>query len=274
MMFWGKLFGAIFGFMFGGFFGALLGIFIGHSFDNGLDNINNLNLGGAKTQHVKSEFFKATFSIMGHLARADGVVTELEIKMATRLMDEMHLSSDQRMLAIDLFRRGKSHDFDLDLTLKHLMMACSWRYDLLQIFMEIQFQAAYADGDIKPQEKRMLLYLCERLGFTRVDYNRFDAMYSYRRAGTSSGYSSREQEYIDSSRKFADSLEKAYRILGVDNTVTESGLKKVYRKLISQHHPDKLIAKGLPEEMLKMATEKTQEIKSAYEKIKLAKGWR
>lgn len=273
-MFWGKLFGAIFGFMFGGFFGALLGIFIGHSFDNGLNNINNLGMNGSRTQHVKSEFFKATFSIMGHLARADGVVTELEIKMATRLMDEMHLSNDQRMLAIDLFRRGKRNDFDLDLTLKNLMMSCSWRYDLLQIFMEIQFQAAYADGNIKPQEKQMLLYLCERLGFTQLDYDRFDAMYSYKETGSRKSYSSYNSDTTDSSRKFADSLEKAYRILGVDNTVTESGLKKVYRKLISQHHPDKLIAKGLPEEMLKMATEKTQEIKSAYEKIKLAKGWR
>jgi DnaJ like chaperone protein len=268
MQVWGKVLGAIFGFMFGGVLGALLGIVLGHSFDNGFNEINSLNFGSAKLEQVKSEFFRATFSVMGHLARADGVVTELEIKMATRLMDEMRLSKEQRMLAIELFRAGKRNDFDLDLTIKNLMMACSWRYDLLQIFMEIQFQAAYSDGDIKLQEKEMLMYLCQKLKFSRTDYNRFEALYGYKY----SGYNYKQQS--STTPNFTNSLEKAYKILGVDNNISESALKKAYRKLISQHHPDKLVSKGLPEEMLKMATEKTQEIKSAYEQIKLAKGWR
>lgn len=268
MQFWGKILGAIFGFMFGGVLGALLGVALGHSFDNGFNEINSLGFGSSKLDQVKTEFFKATFSVMGHLARADGVVTELEIKMASRLMDEMHLSKEQRVLAIDLFRAGKRSDFNLDLTLRNLMMACGWRYDLLQIFMEIQFQAAYADGDIKLQEKEMLMYLCQKLNFSKTDYNRFEALYSYKY----SGFNNRQR--TADNHNFTSSLEKAYKILGVENDISESALKKVYRKLISQHHPDKLISKGLPEEMLKIATEKTQEIKSAYEQIKLAKGWR
>lgn len=269
MQVWGKVLGAISGFMFGGLPGALLGAFLGHTFDNGFNQINAQGFGGSKLEQIKSEFFKATFSVMGHLARADGVVTELEIKMATRLMDEMRLTKEQRMLAIELFRLGKKPDFDLDLTLKNLMLACSWRYDLLQIFIEIQFQAAYADGEIKPQEKEMLVHLCKKLKFSRVDYNRFEALYGYRYSNYNNQYNQSQQ-----ANSYANSLEKAYKILGVDNNISESALKKAYRKLISQHHPDKLISKGLPEEMLKVATEKTQEIKAAYEQIKLAKGWR
>ena len=271
MAVWGKLLGSIFGFMFGGVLGALLGFVFGHSFDTGLNNIDGLNIGSSKTQQIKTEFFKATFSVMGHLARADGVVTPQEIKMATRLMDEMYLSGEQRMQAINLFKLGKQRDFDIDSTLKNLMLVCSWRQDLLQIFMEIQFQAAYSDGDIKSQEKEMLMYLCQRLGFSRIDYNRFDALYGYR-------YNSQRESYDNYSSNYSanvnSSLDKAYKILGIDdNEITESTLKKAYRKLMSQHHPDKLIAKGLPDEMLKMATEKTQEIKWAYEQVRLAKGW-
>ena len=60
----------------------------------------------------------------------------------------------------------------------------------------------------------------------------------------------------------------AYKVLGVNETCSDTELKKAYRRLMSQHHPDKLVSKGLPEEMMKLATEKTQEIKNAYERIK------
>jgi DnaJ like chaperone protein len=60
-------------------------------------------------------------------------------------------------------------------------------------------------------------------------------------------------------------LDDAYAILNVDPDASDSELKRAYRKLISQHHPDKLVSKGLPEEMMKIATQKTQEIRAAYE---------
>ena len=67
------------------------------------------------------------------------------------------------------------------------------------------------------------------------------------------------------------SLANAYRILGVGRDTDDAGIKKAYRRLMNQHHPDKLIAKGLPEEMIKLATEKTTEIKAAYELIKASR---
>ena len=64
------------------------------------------------------------------------------------------------------------------------------------------------------------------------------------------------------------SLQDAYHLLGVGDTVSDSELKKIYRRLMSQHHPDKLVSKGLPEQMIRDATEKTQQIKAAYELIR------
>ena len=54
----------------------------------------------------------------------------------------------------------------------------------------------------------------------------------------------------------------------MDESENDADLKKAYRRLMSQHHPDKLVAKGLPEQLIKDATEKTQQIKAAYELIR------
>ena len=67
-------------------------------------------------------------------------------------------------------------------------------------------------------------------------------------------------------------LEDAYAILEVSPQASDREVKKAYRLLMSRHHPDKLVAKGLPEEMMKIATEKTQEIRAAYEIVKNSRG--
>ena len=68
------------------------------------------------------------------------------------------------------------------------------------------------------------------------------------------------------------SAEQAYAVLGVSPHEADADVKRAYRRLMNQHHPDKLVAKGLPEEMMRAATEKTQEIKAAYERVKEARG--
>jgi DnaJ like chaperone protein len=62
-------------------------------------------------------------------------------------------------------------------------------------------------------------------------------------------------------------LDAAYKALGVTSDISDRDLKKAYRKMMSQYHPDKMIAKGVPEDMLAMATEKAQEIQAAYDLI-------
>ncbi len=74
--------------------------------------------------------------------------------------------------------------------------------------------------------------------------------------------------HFDGSLSDGERIEAAYELLGLDKNCSEEELKKAYRKQMNQHHPDKLIAKGLPEEMIDVATEKTQDIKAAYELLK------
>ncbi len=70
------------------------------------------------------------------------------------------------------------------------------------------------------------------------------------------------------------SLDDAYAALGVDSSVTDKELKRAYRKLMSENHPDKLIARGVPADMVKLATEKSQEIQAAYEMVRKSRGGR
>ena len=68
------------------------------------------------------------------------------------------------------------------------------------------------------------------------------------------------------------SLHDAYAVLGVEKDASDAEVKRAYRRLRSQHHPDKLVSKGLPEEMMKVATQKTYEIRQAYERVREARG--
>jgi len=261
MAWWGKLLGGYFGFVLGGPIGALLGAALGHQFDKGA----RAHIEPGHQERVQLSFFTATFSVMGHMAKADGRVSESEIQLARQVMAEMSLNSEQKKLAIDLFNQGKQPDFPVLEVLDQLRRECHRRTTLLQMFLEIQLHAAYADGVMHSEEKRLLLQIFEHLGFSRRVFEQLDAMVRAQR------------QFHGDARQRApgrDMLKDAYAALGVSKSASDAEVKKAYRRLMNQHHPDKLMAKGLPEEMIKLATEKTQEIKAAYDTIKDARGMR
>jgi DnaJ like chaperone protein len=257
MAWWGTLLGGTLGYMFGGPLGALLGAALGRNFDQGLKATGRPGVFGAgEQQRVQAAFFTATFSVMGHIAKADGKVTPDEISSTESIMARMQLDAQQRKAAIGLFNAGKQADFQLHAVLAQFRQECHRRRNLVQMFLEIQIATAMADGHVHASEKRALFTIGEQLGFDRAAIEQL-----LRFAGSSAA--------MDSGRA---SLSTAYKVLGVDRDASDAEVKKAYRRLMNQHHPDKLISKGLPEEMMKLATEKTQEIKSAYEQIKKSRG--
>jgi DnaJ like chaperone protein len=261
--FWGKLIGASLGYMVGGLFGAIIGALLGHQFDRGLSNFSgdfSAGLGGLSHVEIQRAFFEATFSVMGSLAKADGRVSEEEIALARQVMARMGLSEPARKEAIALFSKGKDSDFNLGPVLERFILATRRAHNLRQMFIEIQIHAAYADGEMNPAEKELLLNICRDLGFSAADFDRLDAMV---RA---------EQHAAQGGRVEQVSLDDAYAILSITEQASDAEVKRAYRKLTNQHHPDKLVAKGLPEEMMKLAEEKTHEIRVAYERIREARG--
>jgi DnaJ like chaperone protein len=266
---WGKVIGGAFGFMIGGPLGAAFGAAVGHQLDRGLARAGETPGGPGldPRERTQTAFFTATFAVMGHLAKADGRVSEDEIRVARAAMAQMGLAPDLRRVAQDLFTEGKRPGFPLDDVLDQLRQESHRRRGLLRIFLEIQIQAALADGEIGPPERRVLERMAGRLGFSRIELQALETMLRaearYRAGG----------ERQAPRAPAGPTLEDAYALLNVTPDADAAAVKRAYRRLMSQHHPDKLVSQGLPEEMIRMATRKTQEIKAAYERIKAARGF-
>ena len=161
MSWWGKLLGGTFGFMMGGPLGALLGAALGHNFDKGLGQLGDGGWGGDEPAHQRTQlaFFTATFAVLGRLAKADGRVSRDEIDFVEAVMSQMQFDSEQRRLAKELFTQGKAPEFDLDGVVLQFRRECHRRHTLMQLFLEIQLQAAYADGTLHPAERELLLHI-------------------------------------------------------------------------------------------------------------------
>ena len=270
MSWWGTVLGGTFGFLLGGPLGALLGAALGRRFDKSLQGLVAARMAPGEQERVQTAFFTATFSVMGYLAKIDGQVSSQEIRLAETVMARMNLDADMRRTAIGLFNEGKAADFALDAVLDQFRAECHRRRHLLQMFLEIQLYACYADGAVHVEEARMLRHISERLGFSRLEFAHLEAMVRAAQGFAGAGAGAYGAEAVAP----RDRVAAAYAVLGVDSKVGDAEVKAAYRRLMNQHHPDKLVAKGLPEEMIALATERTQEIKAAYETIKAARGTR
>jgi|TARA_B110000459_G_scaffold147092_1_gene160301 DnaJ like chaperone protein len=252
MSWWTSVLGGALGYMIGGPLGAMLGVAFAGNFSKGKSNFR----GSAKDyrpgdkQRVQAAFFSSVFSVMGYIAKVDGKVSKSEILLAQQVMQHMQLSEDMQKVAKELFNQGKHQDFNLDEVLEQFRAECHRRTHLVRMFFEIQIQATYADGILDDKEHDALKYIAQKLHFP---INELKGLI---------------QQFSASKNTNQLTVEDAYMILGADKNLTDKELKRTYRRLLAQHHPDKLVAKGLPEEMLKLANEKTQEIISAYELIK------
>jgi DnaJ like chaperone protein len=259
----GKIFGGIFGALIAGPFGLLLGVLIGHAFDKGLEL--NAHLLMPDIELSKKVFFKTTFIIMGYIAKADGRVSEQEIQAARSVMSHLQLTPDQKLSAIKYFNQGKSQQLKWDQVLDNFVRNCGHQAQLVQLFVEIQIQAAMIEGGYNPIKRQLLERLCEKLQISK-DLITHIAGFAEDRTRR------REAPPPPYQPPVRDELTYAYTVLGVSKQVSNEQIKKAYRKLMSQNHPDKLVARGLPKEMVKVATEKTQRIQKAYELVAKSRG--
>jgi DnaJ like chaperone protein len=260
----GKITGLVIGLLTGHPVGIVLGVIVGHLYDIGLFNKLFQKSVTPQSQQVQHVFFDSTFSVMGYLAKADGRVSESEIRAAEQIMQQMELNADMKREAIRLFNEGKQANFNLGPAIQRLKSAC-WQYpNLLRTFLEIQIQIANAEGSLSRAKRAALQNIFAELGIAGFMFEQFEqqahAQQNYQRYY--------QQQRSDPAQHLAD----AYQILEIAKTATDAEVKKAYRRLMSQHHPDKLMSQGLPPEMIKLANERTQKIKSAYETIKKARG--
>ena len=262
----GKIIGMLLGFFLIGPVGLIVGLGFGHIifdqswFRQWLQSISSRSL-QSKMQEV---FFNTTFRVMGFVAKLDGHVSKNEIYQARNVIQQMNLGDNMKREAIRLFAEGKQSDFDLDFALNQLRQTCLFQPILLRTFLEIQIQMASADGPwISEYKRQVLQHICERLGVSNFQYNQVEQCFQ-----TEQNYQQHHQETSFNSHFH---LNNAYKILGLTIDATNFEIKRNYRRLMSKHHPDKLMAERLSPEMIKAATQKTQQIKNAYEQIRKAR---
>ena len=255
----GKIIGGLIGFGVGGLFTALLGVFVGHQFDRGLGGLLN-PMSAEQRQLIQTTFFNTVFSTLGHLAKADGRISKIEIAQAEALMGNMGLTAANRREAIELFKAGAKADFSIDQTMADFIAICGRHNNLKQSLLNYLISLAMADGELHNAEQAVLQKVAKHLGFSAALFEKFiemvKAQAQFRGAGGRAQGSATQSE-----------LDSAYKALGVQATSTDAQVKRAYRKLISENHPDKLIGQGMPEDMVKLATERTQEIQTAYDCI-------
>lgn len=248
MQWTGKLIGGAVGMALGPL-GAALGVAIGHQYD--LINQRRSRPGG-------EQFFLSTFRVMGHVAKADGRVSERDIEAARLVMRELRLDSGQVQVAIGEFTRGKQSQFDLEAEMADLRNACKSQPEVLRAFVEIQLRFALAGSDMAGSSRRRVVRAAGLLGIAPAILERMEAAMRGNRRAPAQDVSSLTAA--------------AYRTLETEPSVSNDELKRVYRRQMSRHHPDKLKANGLPESMLEHAKQRTQAIREAYELLRQQRG--
>src|SRR5690606_28471923 len=242
----GKIIGLIVGVRYGGWFAGLIGLWLGHMVDKAIRRMRSGAVRWRGLPVSQHPFFATVFLLAGQLAKADGRISEAEIAGAEKLMTQFGLSGDARAEAIGLFRRGAGPEFQLDAQVAEFAGKITFQPGLKRVLLEYLIAFALADGVLHTEERQILQRIAAGLGFNTAQFSLLLDMlqaqqHFYQRGSADYGGASGAPP--------RDAVADAYRALGMTPEASDAEIKKAYRKLMSQHHPDKLIAQGVPPEM-------------------------
>ncbi len=254
-----KLIAIAAGYYFFGWWGVLPGLILGAIIDRvrafGQGALNPLQ--NAVRQAV---FLETVFIAMGKLAKADGHVSQHEIDHVEEFMQKLGMTAEHRQLAIGWFKKGADPAFDIEPALQRFMAVCGHTRNLKDVLLVYLIVMALADGHFHPAEEALLSEMAGRLGYGPAAFKHLVDMVL------------NQSHFAGGQVTTAAALDDAYKALGVTRDSTDAEVKRAWRKLMSQYHPDKLMGQGVPEDMIRMATEQAKEIQLAYDLIKKSRG--
>ncbi len=240
----GKIMGGGVGFMLGGPLGALIGATLGHALVDEKVRIERAEAGPMSgTEQRQAVFFTAVFAMLGKIAKADGRVCEMEIAAVRAFMrDQLRLDPAAQQFAVGIFNEAKDNDTPFEEYARHFGRVFAREASLRTMFYQALFSVAMVDGVLHPAEEALLRAAPVHLG---LHADIFDTV----------------------RRQFGHDLAHHYAVLGLDRDADLAEVKKAYRKLAAEYHPDKVVSKGLPEDFTRFAEQKFKEINEAYAAI-------
>ncbi len=252
----GKLFGGTVGFMFGGPLGMIAGIAFGHMFDKAGTagtTYTQQDTGRFYTTQDREQmiFFVGAFSMLARIAAADGSVSASERqKVIEFIRRDLRLGYQEEEVALKVFDTALQGNGTFDQFASQFYQNFSHATNILQLMIDIFYRVAAADGNISSAEEAMIR---RAAGIFHLPNSFVDAVCNqYGGCSTAS--------------------DRSYAVLNLTRNATDEEVKRAFRKMSIEFHPDTLAAKGMGEEFLPRATAKFREIQEAYEQIKKERG--
>ena len=245
----GKLVGGTIGFALGGPLGAILGASFGHAFDaeSELDSAQKRQRLSSNEQDQLT-FFVGAFSMLAKLAQTDGHVTREEIDSIEGFMEkDLRLDAQGRNAAVNIFRTALNAPGSFDDFARQFHSQFNRQPQLLELMIDILIRVAVSDGQMTGGEEKLILSAVNIFNFSISRYEQLKSRY-------------------------VATPDVAYAVLGCKATDSDEQIKRCYRQRVQEYHPDKIAAKGLPDEFTRFAQDKFREIQEAWEKIKAARG--
>ncbi len=244
----GKVVGGTIGFAIGGPIGAIAGAAFGHTLDKKEERYLT---GGATTraqlsnnEEAQLTFFIAAFSMLAKIAKADGQVSENEINSVEGFMEnDLNLDQESKITARNIFREAVNSNEQFDAFAQQFYNVFRNQPRLIELMMDVLLRVSAADGTISSNEEILLLKAVKIFNISN------------------SAYTNYKKRYVKVTNKY-------YALLNCDENASNEEIKKQYRKLVTEYHPDKIESKGLPEEFTKFANDKFIQIQEAYDYVK------
>jgi DnaJ like chaperone protein len=250
--FLGKVLAGLAGLATANFLGLVLGLIIGHVLD--LTLLKNFRFGSsAHIDRIRHSFFETTFLLLGHLAKADGRISQSETDYAERVIAQMTLGTEQQKQALALFRQGASSAFELEPVVAQFVHRCGNQQLPQKTLLLFLISLAQAEQGIAPSEQSALARIARLVGVGEGQLANLLRM------------ANAQQQFH---QQGATSIEDAYAALGISSDASDAEVKRALQTRMSENDPEKLIANGVPEELTRVATEHAQEIQAAYGMIK------
>lgn len=245
----GKVIGGAIGYALGGSLGAIAGVVFGHSLD---DNTAVPAQASkpilSKNEETQMVFFVAVFSMLAKIAKADGKICEHEYSMLGKFIKkDLHLNSESRDIAMNIFKTAADSDESFDNFAKQFYDHFSSQPGFIDFVLDVLLRVSTSDGVFSPEEEALILRAVHI----------FDCP---------------TESYLKMKSKYIEKGVDYHGILGCSPQDSDEFVKKQYRKLVNDYHPDKIASKGLPDEFIVFANAKFREIQDAYEKVKHERG--